>query len=391
MLFNRLTNLTRIKESLPTYSVNELNKSIGLLISRGFAPKFILKATVSKAQLKKGHLWLTFTDGKASVDGVVWSSKIQSLKFLPKQDDGVVIVGKLNFWESQARISVQVFDIRASISTVLKKFEIVKSKLLQEGLIDDSLRRKLPNYPNSIGILTSVPSSALADMLRTAKERWPLTKMYIIPIPVQGSNENEVKIILRKLKNNELNLNAIVIARGGGSREDLMLFDSEIIAREIASFPIPVITGIGHEDDLTVSDLVSDHRSATPTAAIVDLLPSRDIEKNNFFQTKKMLKDHFKFFFQNKKNFLIAKKSIFQSYLPHLLIKAKKTKIKYISQVLNALSPKILLKRGFAFITDEKGNSIYSVQGVKEKDKLLVQLSDGEITAEVNSINYDKV
>ena len=386
-----MTNLKTSNQSLTTYNVQELNQSIGLLLSRGFAPKFILKATVSKSQIKKGHLWLTLTDGKASVDAVAWSSTIKSLKFLPKQDDGVVIVGKLNFWESQARISVQVFDIRASISTVLKKFEIVKSKLLQEGLIDDSLRRKLPNYPNSIGILTSVPSSALADMLRTAKERWPLTKMYIIPIPVQGSNENEVKIILRKLKNNELNLNAIVIARGGGSREDLMLFDSEIIAREIASFPIPVITGIGHEDDLTVSDLVSDHRSATPTAAIVDLLPSRDIEKNNFFQTKKMLKDYFKFFFQNKKNFLIARKSIFQSYSPHLLIKAKKTKIKYISQVLNALSPKILLKRGFAFITDEKGNSIYSVQGVKEKDKLLVQLSDGEITAEVNSINYDKV
>ena len=121
-----MANLKSKKESLPTYSVNELNESIGLLISRGFAPKFILNATVSKAQIKKGHLWLTLTDGEASVDGVVWSSTVRSLKFLPKADDGVVIVGKLNFWESQARISVQVFDIRASISTVLKKFEIVK-------------------------------------------------------------------------------------------------------------------------------------------------------------------------------------------------------------------------------------------------------------------------
>ena len=158
MIFYSLTNLKSIKESLPTYSVNELNKSIGLLFKRGFAPKFILKANVAKSQLKKGHLWLTLTDGKASIDGVVWSSIIKSLKFLPKQDDGVIVLGKLNFWESQARISVQVLDIRPSKSTVLKKFEIVKSKLLKEGLIDDSLRRKLPQYPNSIGILTSVPS-----------------------------------------------------------------------------------------------------------------------------------------------------------------------------------------------------------------------------------------
>ena len=386
-----MTDLKNAKQSLTTYSVKELNESIGLLLSRGFAPKFILEATVSKSQIKKGHLWLTLTDGKASVDGVAWSSTIKSLKFLPKQDDGVVIIGKLNFWESQARVSVQVFDIRPSISTVLRKFEIVKSKLFKEGLIDDSLRKKLPKYPHSIGILTSVPSSALADMLRTAKERWPLTKLQIIPIPVQGDNANKLKSILSKLKKNKLKLEALIIARGGGSREDLMLFDSEIIAREIATFPIPVITGIGHEDDLTVSDLVSDHRSATPTAAIVDLLPSREIEKNKFLQNKKLLKYYLKLFFQNAKKSLITKKSIFQSYSPRLLIKNKRTRINYMYEILNALSPRKLLKRGFALITDESGNSIYSVKNIKENDKLLVQFYDGKITADVDSLNYDKI
>ncbi len=386
-----MTDLKNAKQSLTTYSVKELNESIGLLLSRGFAPKFILKATVSKSQIKKGHLWLTLTDGKASVDGVAWSSTIKSLKFLPKQDDGVVIIGKLNFWESQARVSVQVFDIRPSISTVLRKFEIVKSKLFKEGLIDDSLRKKLPKYPHSIGILTSVPSSALADMLRTAKERWPLTKLQIIPIPVQGDNANKLKSILSKLKKNKLKLEALIIARGGGSREDLMLFDSEIIAREIATFPIPVITGIGHEDDLTVSDLVSDHRSATPTAAIVDLLPSREIEKNKFLQNKKLLKYYLKLFFQNTKKSLITKKSVFQSYSPRLLIKNKRTRINYMYEILNALSPRKLLKRGFALITDESGNSIYSVKNIKENDKLLVQFYDGKITADVDSLNYDKI
>ena len=386
-----MTDLKNAKQSLTTYSVKELNESIGLLLSRGFAPKFILEATVSKSQIKKGHLWLTLTDGKASVDAVAWSSTIKSLKFLPKQDDGVVIIGKLNFWESQARVSVQVFDIRPSISTVLKKFEIVKSKLFKEGLIDDSLRKKLPKYPHSIGILTSVPSSALADMLRTSKERWPLTKLQIIPVPVQGNNENKLKSILSKLKINKLKLQALIIARGGGSREDLMLFDSEIIAREIATFPIPVITGIGHEDDLTVADLVSDHRSATPTAAIVDLLPSREIEKNKFLQNKKLLKYYLKLFFQNAKKSLITKKSIFQSYSPRLLIKNKRTRINYMYEILNALSPRKLLKRGFALITDESGNSIYSVKNIKENDKLIIQFCDGKITAEVDSLDYDKI
>ena len=382
---------TANKQSLTTYSVKELNESISLLLSRGFAPKFILNATVSKSQIRKGHLWLTLTDGKASIDAVAWSSTIQSLKFLPKQDDGVVIIGKLNFWESQARLSVQVFDIRPSISTVLKKFEIVKSKLFKEGLIDDSLRRKLPKYPRSIGILTSVPSSALADMLRTSKERWPLTKLQIIPIPVQGNNENLLKSILSKVKINKLDLDAVIIARGGGSREDLMIFDSEIIAREIATFPIPIITAIGHEDDLTVSDLVSDHRSATPTAAIVDLLPSREIEKNNFLQNKKILNDYFKLFFQNTKKYLITRKTFFYSHSPRSLINNKRTKINYMYDLLNALSPEKLLKRGFALISDDLGNAIYSVKNIKEKDKLLVQFSDGKITTEVSSLNYDKI
>ncbi len=386
-----MTDLQNPKQSLTTFSVKELNESIGLLLSRGFAPKFILKATVSKSQIRKGHLWLTLTDGKASVDGVAWSSTIKSLKFLPKQDDGVVIIGKLNFWESQARVSVQVFDIRPSISTVLKKFEIVKSKLFKEGLIDDSLHKKLPKYPHSIGILTSVPSSALADMLRTSKERWPLTKLHIIPIPVQGNYEKQLKSTLSKLKINKFELDALVIARGGGSREDLMLFDSEMIAREIATFPIPVVTGIGHEDDLTVSDLVADHRSATPTAAIVDLLPSREIERNNYWQIKKILKDYLKSFFQNQKKFLITKKSFFHSHSPRILLNNKRTKINYMYKLLNALSPEKLLKRGFALITDESGNSIYSVKNVKEKDKLLVQFCDGKITAEVDSLNYDEI
>ena len=390
-IYYSLTNLKIKKESLPTYSVNQLNESIGLLLHRGFSSKFILTATISKSQIRKGHLWLTLTDGKASIDAVAWSSTIKTLRFLPKPDDGVIIIGKLNFWESQARLSVQVFDIRASVSTILKKFEIVKSKLIQEGLIDDSLRRKLPKYPQAIGILTSVPSSALADMLRTAKERWPLTRLHIIPIPVQGNNENELKFILSKLKKNKLKLNAIVIARGGGKREDLMFFDSEIIAREISTFPIPVITGIGHEDDLTIADLVSDHRSATPTAAIVDLLPSREMEKNNFSRTKKILKDYFKSFFHNKRNFLITKKSIFQSYSPQILIKSKRTKIKHMYQLLNALSPERLLKRGFALITNKRGDSIYSVKSFRKQDKLIIQLCDGKINAQVDSINYDGI
>ncbi len=387
-----MVNNNSSNESLPTYTISELNESIGLLLSRGFAPIFTLNATVSKAQIKKGHLWVTLTDGNARIDGVVWSSRLKSLKFLPKDDDGVLIIGKLNFWEAQARISVQIFDIKASISTVLKQFEIVKSKLIKEGLMDQSLRKQLPKYPKSIGILTSFPSSALADILRTAKERWPLTKLFVFPIPVQGNHQREVMFTLSKLKlPNNLGINALVIARGGGSREDLMLFDNELLAREIATFPIPIVTGIGHEDDLTIADLVSDHSSATPTAAIVDLLPSREIAISNILEIKKRMKEYFYWFFKNKKDALIAKKRIFQSHSPLLTVKSKRNQINNIRKLFDAFSPSRWIKRGFSIVTNTKGKTILSVKDVKKNDTLLIQLLDGKISTKVDIINYDKI
>ena len=120
-------------DSLPNYSVLELNEAIGSLLERGFAPRFILNASISKAQLKKGHLWLTLSDGKASVSAVIWASQLQKLDFQPVEGDGVVIIGKLNFWAVRANLVVQVLNIRPSISTVLRQFEIVRDVPVECG------------------------------------------------------------------------------------------------------------------------------------------------------------------------------------------------------------------------------------------------------------------
>ncbi|MFL0747398.1 MAG: exodeoxyribonuclease VII large subunit, partial [Prochlorococcus sp.] len=278
-------------ESLPNYSVRELNAAIGTLLERGFAPRFLVEASVSKPQVKKGHLWLTLTDGDASITAVAWASKLQQLTYRPAEGDGVTVVGKLNFWAARATLSVQVIDLRPALSTVLRQYEIVKTLLEKEGVINDFRRRALPKHPAAIAILTSVPSSALADMLRTAKERWPLTRLLIIPIPVQGDVAKKIQSVLRSLarEHQQLGIESIVLARGGGSREDLMVFDDEALCRDLADFPIPVVTGLGHEDDQTVADLVADYRAATPTAAMVALLPSRESAKSELMQRSQRL------------------------------------------------------------------------------------------------------
>ena len=383
-----MTNFTSYKESIPTYSVNELNESISLLLSRGFAPKFILKASVSKSQIKKGHLWLTLTDGKASVDAVAWSSTIKSLKFLPKQDDGVLIIGKLNFWESRASLVVEVLDIRATENTILRKFELVKDLMKQEGFLDETQKRALPCYPKSIAILTSSPSSALSDILRTARENWPLTSLKIISIPVQGLFAKKIQGVLKNLSQqlHILEIEAIVIARGGGSREDLMLFDDEDICRELAQFPVPVVTGIGHEDDLTVADLVADHRAATPTAAIIALLPNRPLLIQQLRTTRHRFNDQLRWFLRKERQRLSNRKTAWgYGSLVNILREYRKN-IKDKQKLLLALSPDSWLLRGFSITRNDDGQIIKDINQITLSDRLTIQLSNGQIYSIITKI-----
>ncbi|WP_320666580.1 exodeoxyribonuclease VII large subunit [Prochlorococcus sp. MIT 1307] len=375
-------------DTLPNYSVRELNEAIARLLERGFAPRFVVKAFISKSQLKKGHLWLTLSDGTSSISAVIWASQLQKIDFMPNEGDGVVIVGKLNFWAVRASLAVQVLDIRPSLSTVLRKFEVVKALFLKEGLLEAGRRRVLPKYPRSIAILTSVPSSAHADMIRTAKERWPLTRLFVIPIPVQGSVSREIQSALHKVAicAEELEIEAIVLARGGGSREDLMVFDDEELGRTLASFPLPVVTGLGHEDDLTVADLVADHRAATPTAAMVDLLPSFVIAQEYCLQRRKRLNDQFVWLIRRERQRLLDRKKLWKTKEPLLLIQRKKEDLQNKSQLLNALSPDRVLMRGFAIVRNRLGRPVNSIQELSKGERLMIELSDGHVASIVDKI-----
>ena len=375
-------------DRLPTYSVAELNTAIGSLLERGFAPRFLLEATVSRPQLKKGHLWLTLTDGSTSISGVVWASKLAQLSYQPKDGDGVTVVGKLNFWAARASLTVQALDIRPSLSTVLRDFERVRQLLEQEGLIDHKRQRPLPSQPSSIAVLTSVPSSALADMLRTAAERWPLTQLIVVPIPVQGAVAPTIISTLESLaeRSTELGLQALVLARGGGSREDLAVFDNEVLCRLLAQYPIPVVTGLGHEDDLTVADLVADHRAATPTAAIVALLPDREAEHQGLVQRQSRLKEALLGRIHRERQRLQDRAIALQQQSPLEKIRRFRQELAQKHQLLKALSPERWLKRGLALISNEAGESISSLESVKIGDQLNIRMSDGSLEARVDQI-----
>jgi exodeoxyribonuclease VII large subunit len=375
-------------DRIPTYSVGELNTAIGSLLERGFAPRFLLEATVSRPQVKKGHLWLTLTDGTASISGVVWASRLAQLSYRPTDGDGVTVVGKLNFWAARASITVQALDIRPSLSTVLRQFEQVRQRLEDEGVINPGHQRSLPSQPATLALLTSVPSSALADMLRTGRERWPMTRLLVIPIPVQGAVADQIIKVLNRLAERceALAVDGLVLARGGGSREDLAVFDDEALCRCLAQFPRPVVTGIGHEDDLTIADLVADHRAATPTAAMVACLPDRDSAKRNLQDRRQRMKDVVGWRIARDRQRLNDRRAFLRQQSPLRRLQQLQDDLNRKRDLLRALSPSRWLQRGLALLTNDAGEALSGVTSIKVGDRVVVQMNDGELDTDVKVV-----
>jgi exodeoxyribonuclease VII large subunit len=375
-------------DGIPRFSVSELNGSIAALLERGFAPRFLVEATVSRPQRKKGHLWLTLTDGEASISAVVWASQLARLPFVPEEGDGVVVVGTLNFWTARANLCVQVLDVRPGLTAVLRQFERVRALLAPEGLLETERKRPLPTLPRRIALLTSVPSSALADMLRTARERWPATALLVVPIPVQGAVEDRIAAAVQSLSARAaaLGLDALVLARGGGSREDLAVFDGADLARTLAACAVPVICGLGHEDDTTIADLVADYRAATPTAALVALLPDRRVVWQSLLQGRTHRRQILALRLHSLHQQLSRQRDRIAAQHPSRLLERERIWLAQQRRLLDALSPQHLLERGFSLVLDRGRRPVRLITQLAPGDPITIQLSDGCVEAEVRQL-----
>jgi exodeoxyribonuclease VII large subunit len=372
-------------DSIPRFSISELNQAIANLLERGFAPRFLLDATVVKPQLKKGHLWMSLSDGSASIAAVIWASQLARISHRPNDGDGVVVVGKLNVWVARASLTVQVLDLRPSLSTVLRQFEQVSNRLQGEGLLDPSRKRPLPPLPRRVAVLTSEPSSALADLLRTAAERWPATDLLLVPIPVQGAVEARICQTLTELarRASDWGLDAVLLARGGGSREDLALFDSEAIARAVAACPLPVVSGIGHEDDTTVVDLVADHRAATPTAAMVALLPDRHSALAQQQQRRLHLSQQLVWRLRITRTQLNQRRTELEPLHPLRLLTRRREELQRWQHLLTLLSPQHWLERGFVLLRNRNDRLITTISEVELGEEVNLELADGKLSAQI--------
>lgn len=278
-------------------TVSEINEKAKALLETNFA--FVeVEGEISRfvRQAASGHWYFTLKDEKAAISCSVFRFVNSRINFAPKDGLKVIVSGKISIYTTNGNYQIIASNMKLKGEGELEaKFNALKEKLAKEGLFDAFHKKPLPKFPRKIAILTSLSSAAFADILRVANDRYPLVKIDAYGVFVQGENTPSSVISVLKVADSK-NYDAIIIARGGGSKEDLWYFNDENLARAIFAAKTPIISAIGHEIDFSISDFVADHRSLTPTASMVDLLP--DI--NTLWQDLDSISNGFKNFINNK-------------------------------------------------------------------------------------------
>ena len=265
--------------NVPEFTVTELNQLIKNTIENNFTYVKVRGEISEVKTASKGQIYITFKDKNSILSGVIWSSKIHTLKIKPEIGIEVFATGKITTWsryKTTYQIDIDNFEI-AGEGALLKLIEMRKKKLESKGIFDQKYKKKIPYLPKKIGIITSPTGSVIHDIINRLKERFPVD-VDLWPAPVQGNEATEIIIKAIKCFNDDFYENkpeTIIIARGGGSVEDLMTFNDEKLAIAVFNSKIPIISAIGHETDTTIIDLVSDLRVPTPTAAAEKVVPVR--------------------------------------------------------------------------------------------------------------------
>ena len=316
-------------------SVSELNEQAKTLLELNLS-NLNVKGEISRlTKHSSGHWYFTLKDKDASVSCAMFRFNNQLVKFDPKDGDEVILEASASIYKESGRYQLIVKSMKeAGTGDLEKAFLELKEKLFKEGLFSQDYKKPLPKFPSKIAVITSIGSAAYEDIIKTAKARFDLCKLYFYNSLVQGNLA--ANDLIKALKKADLvGYDAIVLARGGGSKEDLWCFNDEGLARAIFEAKTPIISAVGHEIDFSISDFVADHRSITPTASMIDLLPDKNelIQKIDNFETnfKKAIKERF----LNAKNKILNLELSFKKIALNSKIEMSFTNLKDIEHKLN--------------------------------------------------------
>lgn len=383
-------------------TVTELNNRIKSLLDRDpVLSEVCVRGELSNYKTyPSGHHYFTLKDSESSLRCVMFKSSAARLRFRPENGMNVIVFGNVSVFPrdgayqlyASAILPVGAGDLQAA-------FEQLKAKLSSEGLFDPSHKKALPEFPETIAVITSPAGAAVHDIIRILGRRWPMAKVLLLPVRVQGEEAPEE--IAQALKTaNELDIaDLIITGRGGGSIEDLWAFNDERVARAVYASHIPVISAVGHEPDVTISDYAADVRASTPSNAAEIAVPDREEIEAGLSKLRRRLLVSF----SNELSALrrqvnsLGEKRVLRDPSAQVDIRRmaldrlrerlvlsleqelvhKKHSFIQLSSALDALSPLRVLTRGYSYVTDENGAAIKSVAELEPGERVRLILSDG--------------
>lgn len=392
------------------YSVSQVNSYIKNMFTQDFVLNSIyIKGEVSNCKYHtSGHIYFSLKDKGGVISGVMFAGNRGGLNFTLKEGQNVIVLGSVSVYEKSGSYQVYAKQIMLDgAGQLYQKYEELKKELEEMGMFDIMYKQPIPKYATKIGICTASTGAAIQDIRNISSRRNPYVQLYLYPAIVQG--ENAAASIVQGLRYlDEMDMDVIIVGRGGGSIEDLWAFNEEAVARTIFNMKTPVISAVGHETDTTIADYVADLRAPTPSAAAELAVFDYNEFKNKLFQYKRTLENKLEREIQKNrilvknyearvnyaspKNQLLTKKQYVDELFTKMenLFKNKLTNDKHTLEILaerlNGLSPLNKLSNGYAYITDDNLHTITSVGQIDVGEKVLLNLKDGKVTSVVEKI-----
>jgi exodeoxyribonuclease VII large subunit len=392
-----------------TWTVAELTGYIRELFEIDYRLQDVLVAgEISNfTQARSGHLYFTLKDDKAQLKCVMWRSSAERLRFRPGDGDAVVAYGRISVYEAGGAYQLYAESLEpAGRGNLALAFEQLKEKLADEGLFDEEFKQPIPKFPRKLGIVTSADAAALRDILNVLYRRWPLVSVLIAPTLVQGKDAPAQIVSAIEWLDGRNDIDTLIVARGGGSIEDLWAFNDEGVARAIFAAQHPVITGVGHETDFTIADFVSDLRAPTPSAAAELAVPdwmevgayvrglqnsiSAELlaiiaEKQQIVTSLNRSLGHLspgKALDNNRQRVDILAERLERTIQRR--VDFLKTRVEIVDARLQAVSPLGTLARGYAIVRRQDGVVVRHVDEAAAGETLQVMVTDGEFGVTVN-------
>ena len=399
--------MTPVQNSILT--VTQLNTYVKSILDSNDRLRYVfLSGEISNLtdHYRSGHIYLSLKDSKSVIRAVMFSGNAKNLKFRPTEGMKVICRGRVTLYEPTGQYQFYIEDMQPDgLGALYKAYEQLKAKLQSEGLFDESHKKKIPQFPTNIGVITSPTGAAIQDIRNILTRRYPSVNIILCPVLVQGEGAVPQLIDAVNLLNEYKVCDTIIIGRGGGSIEDLWAFNDENLAYAIYNSEIPVISAVGHETDFTICDFVADLRAPTPSAAAELAVPDKQ-ELLAYYDSQRQ---YMSSLIDNRIN---EQKSIMQENASRLLSLSPKDRIeklygqtdvlcqkiksvvnsKYENTVQNikilsakaeALNPVSIMNRGYSVVMNKENRTVTSVNEVNIGDTLTINVKDGKIISKV--------